>query len=33
MLGAQAAYNFRLTEASRLSPKARMLFDVTGAKG
>ena len=31
MLGAQAAYNFRLTEASRLSPKARMLFDVTGA--
>ena len=31
MLGAQAAYNFRLSETSRLSPKARMMFDVTGA--
>jgi outer membrane protein len=31
MLGAQAAYNFNLAETSRLSPKARMLFDVSGA--
>jgi outer membrane protein len=31
MLGAQAGYNFRLSETSRLSPKARLMFDVTGA--
>jgi outer membrane protein len=31
MLGAQAGYNFRLTEQSRISPKARLLFDVAGA--
>lgn len=31
MFGAGGGYTFRLSEASRLTPKARLLFDVTGA--
>jgi outer membrane scaffolding protein for murein synthesis (MipA/OmpV family) len=31
MLGGQAAYNFIFSDISRLSPKARLLFDVSGA--